>query len=262
MRPPFTRVLPDETRRYGPAAAIVLAHIRFRCESDGPGRYRHDGYRWWRISHAELGEEVGLSRKQVLAAVEKLAAANSLLVEHHPPLEDQSRSYHLASDLPVSETGQVMTCQSPDLDGTGPISDRTGPISDRYLSQMGLCTTTGDTGEVGEFGEGASLRKPGTALGLNDLYQLFSNGPTPQPEPPSPAPVVPEVIDAAVVSEDAPYGRCYDCDYGLDENGTCRRCSALYAGPRCARDGCDRPATVGDYCAQCDAVLNWKQPKA
>lgn len=224
MRPEFTRVLPDETERYGPAAAIVLAHIRFRCESDGPGRYERAGFRWWRTSHTSLGEEVGLSRKQVLAAVEKLALANSLVVEHHPPLEDQSRSYRPACDLPESETRPVMTCQSPFSDSTGPISDRTGPISDNPLSETGLCTTYGDLGEVEEVGECAPLRKPGTALGVTDLRQLFTNG-SPSPSEPQQQP---EVIEAEVVSDiisgDHPYGRCELCKRSLDERGVCGRC--------------------------------------
>ena len=51
MRPPFIRVIPAEAERYGAAAAIVLAHIRYRGKSDGPGRVcDEDGTRWWRVS--------------------------------------------------------------------------------------------------------------------------------------------------------------------------------------------------------------------
>lgn len=217
-RPPFTRVLPDETELYGAVAAIVLAHIRFRCESDGPGRYERGGFRWWRTSYGEIGRELGLSPSQVERAMTKLA--NSVAVAHHPPLEDQTRSYRPACDLPVPEIGRVVTSQNTKSGETGPISGGTGPKTGGDRPEIGSCTTTGDTGEVGEIGEGAPSRRSGTALGPHQLNQLFSNDPRPRPQ----APPTPEVIDAEVVSEDAPYGRCELCKRGLDERGVCGRC--------------------------------------
>lgn len=76
-RPPFIRVVPGEVERHGLAAAVVLAHIRFRCETDGPPGLVYveiDGSRWWLVSRRELGHEVGLSADAVKRALAKLGS--------------------------------------------------------------------------------------------------------------------------------------------------------------------------------------------
>lgn len=105
MRPPFIRVLPDEAERYGPAAAIVLAHIRFRCESEGPGRIDRDGLRWWRVSRHNLGREVGLSVKVVRKALDGLSGV--VAAKHFAPLSDQSLAYRPVVD------DDALNCQKP-----------------------------------------------------------------------------------------------------------------------------------------------------
>jgi hypothetical protein len=75
MRPPFIRVLPAEVEEHGARGAILLAHIRYRCLSDGSGRVEHDGVYWWRISQAELGREIGLSVQNVKTALKTLRDA-------------------------------------------------------------------------------------------------------------------------------------------------------------------------------------------
>lgn len=84
----FIRVIPDEVLRFGPAAAIVLAHIRFRCESDGPDRVVHEGARWWQVSRRDIGTETGLSSRAIGIALEKLGehvAAKYLAAEGGRP---------------------------------------------------------------------------------------------------------------------------------------------------------------------------------
>jgi hypothetical protein len=255
-RPPFTRVIPAETERYGPAAAIVLAHIRFRCGSDGPGRYECEGSRWWRVSYGDLGREIGLSASQVERAMGKLA--NSVVVEHHPPLEDQTRSYRPACDLPESDIGPVVTSQNTKSGGTGPISGGTGPKSGGYRPEIGICTTYGDHGELGDPGEGASSRNRGTALGPSELLQLFSNGqfsPPPSPQP--------EVVEAEIVSDDDDPGKCPVCGWELDPDGscpTCRRCQPVVDGPRCSTEGCTGRAEKDGLCGRCWALSGkWRR---
>lgn len=68
----FIRVIPEEVEQYGAAAAIVLAHIRFRCESDGGDRFEANGVRWWLVSRHKIGREVGLSTKAIKCALERL----------------------------------------------------------------------------------------------------------------------------------------------------------------------------------------------
>lgn len=104
VRPPFFKVVPEEVERYGPAAAIVLAHIRYRCESDGPGRSVIDGERWWRVSVADLAAEVGLSVQPVRTALKALAGT---VVAKRFSSDDTTKAYRLALD--------GAECQPPDL---------------------------------------------------------------------------------------------------------------------------------------------------
>jgi hypothetical protein len=105
--PAFIRVIPAEVARYGPAAAIVLAHIRYRCVSSGPGRIKRGDVYWWRVSHSDMAREVGMSVDKIKRALRRLREAVS--ANHFPPLDDQTRAYRVtvnsnASDLPVGES--------------------------------------------------------------------------------------------------------------------------------------------------------------
>lgn len=109
MRPPFIRVVPAEVDRYGAHGAVLLAHIRFRCESDGPGRITVEGVRWWRVSLAQLAQETGLSGKGVRTALRALG--DDVAARHFTPLSDQTLAYRVADcemgpDLPVAENGK------------------------------------------------------------------------------------------------------------------------------------------------------------
>nr|WP_139093977.1 hypothetical protein [Mycobacterium malmoense] len=104
MRPTFIRVVPDEIERYGFAGAVVLAHIRYRCESDGPDRFERAGFRWWRVSRRDLGHEVGASADTVKRALEKLGDAVVSANNSDRP-EDQTRAYRPADD------SDPLTCQ-------------------------------------------------------------------------------------------------------------------------------------------------------
>lgn len=70
--PEFIRTIPAEVEQYGPAAAIVLAHIRFRCLTDGPDRIVHEDSRWWLVARRVMGREVGLTVRAVGIALERL----------------------------------------------------------------------------------------------------------------------------------------------------------------------------------------------
>ncbi|SKD92106.1 Uncharacterised protein [Mycobacteroides abscessus subsp. abscessus] len=143
MMPPFVRVVPHEVAKYGAAAALVLAHVRWRCETDGPGRMVVDAHRWWRVSHRNLGREVGLSQKSVKTAI--AALGDALSAKHFPPLEDQSRAYRVAddsesltgqksiqarSDLPEAQTGQHPSHLGsvPSLNGPGTEPERASAL--------------------------------------------------------------------------------------------------------------------------------------
>jgi hypothetical protein len=117
--PPFVRVLPDEVLRYGAPAAIVLAHIRYRCESEGEDRFTVDGLRFWRVSHVDLGSEVGLSRQSVRTALSALIGIVSAKTfpqwDADARTVDQTRAYSVltseglestAADVQMVDTNQ------------------------------------------------------------------------------------------------------------------------------------------------------------
>lgn len=162
--PEFIRTIPEEVEQYGPAAALVLAHIRFRCASDGPGRVVRDGHRWWHISHQDLGQEVGMSAKAVRGALKALRATIS--ATHYPPLSNQSRHYR------VVEGSESVTCQKTDrADADQPV-DRTGiPDAPEGNSsrpnghlQMPHRASVLLTGEVKKEGEAAGSRQAAAPL--------------------------------------------------------------------------------------------------
>jgi hypothetical protein len=96
-QPEFVRVVPAEVAKYGSNAAIVLAHIRFRCDGDG----------WWRVSLSDFGREVGLSVKAVRTALAVLA--NVVEATHLSHGEDRTLAYRLAgrqaADQPFAAEG-------------------------------------------------------------------------------------------------------------------------------------------------------------
>lgn len=101
---PFVKVRPEEVAQYGATGALVLAHIRYRCESDGPGRLVHDGHRWWRVSHGDLGREIGLTPRSVRTALHRLGAA--VPAKQLPPMEDQTLAFRAVPE------GDALSCQS------------------------------------------------------------------------------------------------------------------------------------------------------
>jgi hypothetical protein len=107
VRPQHVKVVPAEVERYGGNAAIVLAHIRYRCESDGPGRIEaDDDRRWWRVSLADLAHELGMSQKAIRTALRRLS--NVVVANHFPPLEDQTLAYRVhAPDQSIAARGTV-----------------------------------------------------------------------------------------------------------------------------------------------------------
>lgn len=115
--PEFVKTMPPETRLYGGDAAIVLAHIRFRCQRP-PRRdddyVEHDGHTWWRVSYEHLSTETGVKVKSVRTSVTKLVQAGVLLAKNLPPYNDRRRCFRVeAADLPLAHSGTSLTCDKP-----------------------------------------------------------------------------------------------------------------------------------------------------
>lgn len=104
--PTFIRVLPADVAAFGAAAAIVIAHVRYRIGTDGPGRIQHDGFTWWRVTLRDLATDTGLSVKAVRTALKALHSV--VLAKHFPPFENQSLAYRVAAG------GDTMSSQLPE----------------------------------------------------------------------------------------------------------------------------------------------------
>jgi hypothetical protein len=142
MTPVFIRVIPAEVKRYGAAAAVVAAHIRYRCASNNC--IEHDGCRWWRVSYCDMGLEVGLSPKEVRTALRALGEI--VVANHFPPLTDQSRAYRVitpetGSDMPEAQTGtwddlpEAQTGTTPCPSGQPPVPQRASAPLSRELRE-------------------------------------------------------------------------------------------------------------------------------
>lgn len=139
IRPDFVQVVPTEVEQYGPAAAIVLAHIRYRCNPDAPdGKCRLDinGGRWWRVSLSDLAHEVGMSQKQIRTALR--AISDVVVANHFPPFEDQTLAYRACGpDQPVAPQGTVPPCPT----GHGTVPQRaSAPLSKTTREQNTSCS--------------------------------------------------------------------------------------------------------------------------
>ncbi|MGV0796183.1 hypothetical protein ABQF26_04395 [Mycolicibacterium elephantis] len=96
----FVRVVPEEIERYGFAGAVFVAHIRYRCATDGPGRDVIDGLRWWRVPLAELAAELHVSKDVAQRTMKRLGDAVAAKRSGRPG--DQTRAYY----VPPYVTGQ------------------------------------------------------------------------------------------------------------------------------------------------------------
>lgn len=153
--PAFSKVIHDEIALYGFAGATVLAHIRFRCGTDGPGRFVADGIRWWEVSLADLGAELYVSKDVAQRAIKRLG--NAVTAKRFGPPGDQTRAYHVAA-YPTSQNAESHQLDLPERDSAsasrpereiapGPTRYRTG--TDAISHSLPL------SGEAKEGGEGS-----------------------------------------------------------------------------------------------------------
>lgn len=131
----FIKVVPAEVAQHGPAGAIVLAHIRYRCESDGPGRVHRDGHRWWRVSLTHLAAELGLSRDAVYRALKRLGGV--VVAKHLEASDDRTMAYRVAAacDATTSQIAESRNGSTSDIAETQR-SDRPYRDSAMGLSQV------------------------------------------------------------------------------------------------------------------------------
>lgn len=108
--PKFIQVIPAEVEQYGPAASIVLAHIRYRCSTAGDGRIESGGHRWWRASRSAIASDVGMSVKVVRKALTDLGEA--VLAERFEPKSDQTLAYRVAASLTSQKPHGALADQS------------------------------------------------------------------------------------------------------------------------------------------------------
>lgn len=102
IRPEFLMVLPEDNKRVGGNAAIVLALVRYATslEDEYNGRIlMSDDAMWWRASYPDIAGATGLTPKAVRGAVLKLEALRELK-SFAPGKQDgdQTKIYRIASD--------------------------------------------------------------------------------------------------------------------------------------------------------------------
>lgn len=125
---PFVRVVPEEIGRYGFAGATFIAHIRYRCATDGPGRFVADGVRWWEVSLADLAAELHVSKDVAQRTIKRLGDA--VTAKRFGPPRDQTRAYRVSVDG-IGLTTQNAESHRPDLSerdsAPTPTRNRTDP---------------------------------------------------------------------------------------------------------------------------------------
>jgi len=190
VTPPFIRVVPEEIGRHGFAGATVVGLIRYRCSTDGPGRFVVDGVRWWRASFAEIAAELHVSRDVVKRTMKRLgdavAASNfefdggRTLAYHAPPYDDAVTSERAEAPRSDQRKGGI----APRVGRNRPEGGAESPFAPLY-------------GEGEEGGEGAGGHGP-TATPPPDEQSANGNAPIADrdPEPPRWCPLHPGGTDA------------------------------------------------------------------
>ncbi|EFG75183.1 hypothetical protein HMPREF0591_4861 [Mycobacterium parascrofulaceum ATCC BAA-614] len=239
----FIRVVPEEVGQHGADGAIVLAHIRYRCETDGPGRFVVDGVRWWQVSLAELATELCISRDVVKRTVKRLGKA--IAANNFEPDKGRTLAYH------VPPRSDALTCEraespQPDLrkgESTPPVGRNRPTLgADSPFTHL-----SGELGEGGGEGGRAGARPApaqadaASANGKPPSWRLGPHGPrcrrhVNDPDPPG-CRGCEKAREADKAERDAEQARqdedrarirraidsCRDCDqYGrLDDLRTC-----------------------------------------
>lgn len=166
--PKFIKAVPGEIEEHGLAAAVVLAHIRYRCESDSPGHglVEIDGARWWPVSHRTLGGEIGLSADAVRRALQKLGDVVVSANNRDRP-EDQTRAYRPAddSDSVSSQNAESPRSEQPECD---------------------IAEDRGDFAEVPRRNRGGTAAISPTALPI-ETTETFKTEDTPDPQSDEPS---------------------------------------------------------------------------
>lgn len=156
---PFVRVVPEEIERYGFAGATFVAHIRYRCATDGPGRFVGDGVRWWQVPLADLAAELHVSKDVAQRTMKRLGDAVAARRSKLPG--DQTRAYHVpAYDVALTtQYAESRQAELPERDSASVAVDRRGiaPIPTRNRtgtdaeSRSVPLSGEGEEGEEGRY---------------------------------------------------------------------------------------------------------------
>lgn len=245
----------------------MLAHIRYRCATDGPGRFAVEGVRWWRVSLTDLAAELNMSRDAVNRTLKRLGDA--VAAKQLQPFGDRTRAYHVA---PFRDrlTGHIADSQQPDQpycgSATGVSRNRNGVVAESPHVPI-----SGEVEEGGRSGR-ADMAPPADAAGAatansepatpdpfdydDDPLQENQSDEEPEPAAATAAPTVPAA--AAVESGPDPKPQRY-CDEHMPDGtpddcppcGHYRRRHRAWEQDHAARNRAIRRAI--DDCDDCDA---------
>ena len=91
--PAFSQVIHAEIAQYGFAGATLLALIRFRCLTDGPDRVSVNGVRHWKVSYADIGKVLGVTKDVVRTGLAK--CGDAITANQVAPFDDRKKAYHV-----------------------------------------------------------------------------------------------------------------------------------------------------------------------
>ena len=188
---PFVRVVPAEIERYGFAGATFVAHIRYRCATDGPGRFVADGVRWWRVPLAELAAELHVSKDVAQRTIKRLG--NAVTAKHFGDPEDRTRAYHVPPDV-TTQNAESHRPELPERDSAPatqgrrgiaptPTRNRTDPdAKSRHVPLSGEGEEGGEGGRA-DAPQAAAITSANSEPAPPDPFDYGDDPPGVQPDP-------------------------------------------------------------------------------
>ena len=197
INPEFLIVVPADVRRVGADAACVLALVRLSTRQPGHERHDIDGELWWRASHSEIGEPLGLNHDKIRKLLLKLERLGAVISRPNPFARpgDRAKLYRPVADQPLRESASPPT--SDYADSRSPQRDHDADWRNRDANSRN------------------GLRQSASSIPFKELEVTNEV-------------IGGEVIDAEVVDDDDPEPPLGCSLHPKGTNEPCRRCERQY----------------------------------
>jgi hypothetical protein len=108
----YVVILPENVRRLGMSISVAyfVSWIDYRTRQDNAATYLYGGERWWRVTYADMGDEMGVNEKIARRLVEHGVKYGAVRCEEHHTLgwNDRAKSYTVLPEFrlcPSAQTG-------------------------------------------------------------------------------------------------------------------------------------------------------------